>query len=220
MDYTQRHHADCADVKQDGDKDVVLLIPNFSLMERFLVHGGKDPWIFYKNIMKTIYPPHSKKSVNVMEELILEAEIRKHSSDQEEQVTGLFGLKKETMPLDEDNVLSWFDRNEFTCGAIRLPISTENLFLLLKDKHLNFFESMIQANIRKEAENIPLIAFQFWSDEKVGEALETESLKFLYSDLSSKISEYQTGFIPLMLAIIESKKQLTYSQDSKRRKIS
>ena len=128
MDYTQRHHADCADIKQDGDKDVVLLIPNFSLMERFLVNGGKDPWILYKNIMKTIYPPHSKKSVNVMEELILEAEIRKHSSDQEEQVTGLFGLKKETMPLDEDNVLSWFDRNEFTCGAIRLPISTEDLF--------------------------------------------------------------------------------------------
>ena len=76
MDYTQRHYAEYADVKQGGDenKDVVLLIPNFSLMERFLVHGGKDPWIFYKDIMKTIYPSHSKKSVNVMEELILEAE--------------------------------------------------------------------------------------------------------------------------------------------------
>ena len=51
-------------------------------MERFLVNGGKDPWILYKNIMKTIYPPHSKKSVNVMEELILEAELRKQSNDQ------------------------------------------------------------------------------------------------------------------------------------------
>ena len=85
--------------------------------------------------------------------------------------------------------MSWFDRNEFTCGAIRLPISTEDLFIFLKDKHLNFFESMIQANIRKEAENIPIIAFQFWSDEKIAELLETEILKFLYSDLSSKISE-------------------------------
>ena len=53
-----------------------------------------------------------------------------------------------------------------------------------------------------------MIAFQFWSDEKVGEVLETESLKFLYSDLSSKISEYQTGFIPLMLAIIRVKKAI------------
>ena len=45
MDYTQRYHAECADVKQTGDEnqDVVLLIPNFSLMERFFVNGGKDP---------------------------------------------------------------------------------------------------------------------------------------------------------------------------------
>ena len=46
MDYTQRHFAECADVKQGGDEnqDVVLLIPNFSLMARFFVNGGKDPW--------------------------------------------------------------------------------------------------------------------------------------------------------------------------------
>ena len=94
-----------------------------------------------------------------MEELILEAETRRNNNEQQEQSLGIFGLKKENMPLDEDNVLSWFDRNEFTCGAIRLPISTEDLFIFLKDKHFNFFESMIQANIRKEAENIPMIAF-------------------------------------------------------------
>ena len=69
--------------------------------------------------------------------------------------------------LEEDNILSWFDRNEFNCGAIRLPISTEDLFIFLKDRHLNFFESMIQSNIRKEAEDIPLIAFQFWTNEKI-----------------------------------------------------
>ena len=73
--------------------------------------------------------------------------------------------------------------NEFNCGAIRLPISTEDLFIFLEDRHLNFFESMIQANMRKEAENIPLIAFQFWSNEKIAEQLESETLKFLYSDL-------------------------------------
>ena len=181
MDYTQRHYAECADVKQgeDENKDVVLLIPNFSLMERFFVNGGKDPWLFYKSIMETIYPPHTKKSVNIMEELILEAETRRNNNEQQEQSLGLFGLKKENMPLDEDNVLSWFDRNEFTCGAIRLPISTEDLFIFLKDKHLSlkFFESMIQANIRKEAENIPMIAFQFWSDKNIAEILETEILK-------------------------------------------
>ena len=106
------------------------------------------------------------------------------------------------------------------CEAIRLPISTEDLFLFLKYKHLNFFESMIQANIRKEAENIPVITFQFWSDEKIAELLETEIGKFLYSDLSLNISEYQTGIIPLMLAIIRVKKQLTCSKDLQKKKIS
>ena len=36
----------------------------------------------------------------------------------------------------------------------------------MKFRHLNFFESLIQANIQKEADNIPLTAFQFWSDKK------------------------------------------------------
>ena len=62
------------------------------------------------------------------------------------------------MSLEDDSILSWFDRNELTCGAICLPISTEDLITLLKDRHLNFFKSMIQANIRKEAEDIPLVA--------------------------------------------------------------
>jgi len=163
---------------------------------QIFVIGGKDPWFFYKKIKETIYPPHTKKSINIIEELILEAEIRKQNDEWQEESKGLFGLKKENMPLDEDNILSWFDRNEFNCGAIRLPISTEDLFIFLKDRHLNFFESMIQANIRKEAENIPLIAFQFWSNEKIAEQVETETLKFLYSDLSSVISECQTGIIP------------------------
>ena len=71
MDYTQRHYAECADVKQSGDEnqDVVLLIPNFSLMERFFVKGGKGPWFFYKKIKETIYPPHMKKSFHIIEEL-------------------------------------------------------------------------------------------------------------------------------------------------------
>ena len=90
-----------------------------------------------------------------------------------------------------------------------------------KDRHLNFFESMIQANKRKEAENIPLIAFQFWSNENIAEQLESETLKFLYSDLSSVISECQTGIIPLILAIIKVKKAIDlFPRFAKKKKIS
>ena len=122
-------------------------------MERFFVNGGKDPWFFYKRIMETVYPPHTKKSSNLLEELSLEVETRKLNNEWQEESKGLFGLKKESMPLEEDNILSWFDRNEFNCGALRLPLSTEDLFIFLEDRHLNFFESMIQANIRKEPGN-------------------------------------------------------------------
>ena len=83
MDYTQRHYAECADVKQSGDEnqdiDVVLLIPNFSLMERFFANGEKDPWFFYKKIKETIYPPHK---------------IRKQNDEWQEESKRLFRLKK------------------------------------------------------------------------------------------------------------------------------
>ena len=38
----------------DVNEDEVLKIPNFTLMERFLVVGGKDPWLFYNNILKIV----------------------------------------------------------------------------------------------------------------------------------------------------------------------
>ena len=133
-------------------------------MERFLVNGGKDPWVFYKKIMETIHPLHTQKSTNIVEELILEAETRKQNNEWQEQSMG-FGIKKDNMPLNKNNIFNCFDRNELTRRAIRLPLSTEDLFFLLRDKHLNFFESMIQANIQKEAENIPGITFQFWPDK-------------------------------------------------------
>ena len=46
----------------------------------------------------------------------------------------------------------------------------KNCFLM-KSRHLNFFESTIQANIRKEAKNIPFAAFQFWSDQGLKNSL-------------------------------------------------
>ena len=129
------------------------------------------------------------------------------------KIEEIIWYEKENTPLDEDNILtksmsSWIDRIEFTCCAIRLPISTEHLFIFLKDRHLNFLESMIQLNRSKEAENVPLIDFQFWSNEKIAEQLDSETLKFLHSNLSSMISECQTGIIPLILATIKVKKAI------------
>ena len=42
---------------------------------------------------------------------------------------------------------NWFHRTELNCGAIQFPKSTEELFVVTKNRHLNFFESLIQASI-------------------------------------------------------------------------
>ena len=48
MDYSQRYQSAQDAVQQSFDKneDEVLKIPNFSLMERLLVVGRKDPWLY------------------------------------------------------------------------------------------------------------------------------------------------------------------------------
>ena len=94
------------------------------------------------------------------------------------------------------------------CGAIHLPSSTEELFAITKVRHFNFFESIIQANVRKVEENIPPVAFEFWTDKKIKNLLEEEIKKFLWSDLSSDIDGYEYGMIPLMIAMIKVKKHI------------
>ena len=56
---------------------------------------------------------------------------------------------------------------------------------------MNFFESLIQANVRKEAENIPSAAIKFWTEKHVKKPFEEEIKKILWSDLSSKIEGYE-----------------------------
>ena len=69
---------------------------------------------------------------------------------------------------------------------------------MTKSRHLNFFESLIQANIRIEVENIPSSAFELWTDKKIKKLFAENVNKFLFSDLGSDIKGYATGMIPLM----------------------
>ena len=66
MDWTQRHQAAMDEVRPTFgiNVDDAMTIPNFSLMERYFVIGGKDPNMFYKNILKIIYPANRKQTVN------------------------------------------------------------------------------------------------------------------------------------------------------------
>ena len=66
MDYSQLHQAtqDAIRLSFDENEDEVLKIPNFSMMERFLVFGDKDPWLFYNRMMENVFPADTKKSKN------------------------------------------------------------------------------------------------------------------------------------------------------------
>ena len=87
----------------------------------------------------------------------------------------------------------------------------------MKTRHLNFFESIIQANIRKEAESITLIAFEFWTEKEVEKAFEKAMLKFLYNDPTSEIEGYKKGIITLMIAMIRLKKEIDLMPNHQRK---
>ena len=210
MDYTQRHQAAMDAVRKDFDEneDEVLKIPNFTLMERFLVVGGKDPWLFYNNMLKIVYPANKKKSRNAIADLRDELELRRQNFEFQEEVEGLYGIMKHNNDEDFNVNGNWFHRTKENIGALKLPSSTEELFAVTKVVHLHFFKSLIQANIRKEAENIPLPAFEFWTDKKIKNLFEDEVNKFLWSNLNSDTEGCEHGMIPLLIALIKVKKHI------------
>ena len=91
MDFTQRHQAAMDAIRKDFDEneDEVLKVPNFSLMERFLVVGGNDPWLFFNNIMKIAYPANKKKSRNAISDLREELDLRRRNCEFQEEAEGL-----------------------------------------------------------------------------------------------------------------------------------
>ena len=79
--------------------------------------------------------------------------------------------------------------------AINLLRTSVQLYAVMKSRHLNFFESIIQANIRKEAESIHLVAFELWAEKEVKKAFKDELKKFLYNNPNSGIQGYNKGMI-------------------------
>ena len=84
------------------------------------------------------------------------------------------------------------------------------LYAVMKSRHLNFFESIIQANIRKEAESIHLVVFEFWAEKEGKKAFEDELKKILYNDPNSDIEGYDKGIITLMIAMIKLKREIDF----------
>ena len=100
-----------------------------------------------------------------------EVELWKQNSKWQVDYEGLFGLLKTNSSEDENQTGNRFDRIEFNCGAIQFLQTTDELFLVTKSRHFNFFESIVEANKQQEAESIPLADFELGTEKKVKKLL-------------------------------------------------
>jgi hypothetical protein len=152
MDYTQRHQAGMDTIRKDFDEneDEALKVPNFLLMEKFLVVGGNDPCLFFNNKMKAAYPANKKKSSNAIGNLRKELDVRRLNCEFQEEAEGLFGLMKHNNSEDKNVNRNWLHKTVLNCGAIQFPSSTEELFAITKVRHLNFLSLSFKLTSEKK----------------------------------------------------------------------
>ena len=101
-------------------------------------------------------------SNNVIQKFKEELELHKLNCEWQEDFEGLFCLLKHNNSEDKNKNGNWFNSTEFNYGAIQFPETTEELFLVTKSRHLNFFESL-------------KLTFEFWTDTKINNYLMRKS---------------------------------------------
>ena len=114
MKYIQRYFEGSAEVENsyNKNKDIVLKVPNVSLIKRLLVSKGKAPWFFYKKTLSIAYPPQTKRSGNIVEDVKSQVELRSLNNEWQEESGGLFGLKEDNQSLDKNKTSDWYDRTK------------------------------------------------------------------------------------------------------------
>ena len=75
------------------NEDVVLSLPNFSTIERFLTVGGGKANDIYDNMMSIAFPKSNDPSLNIMNELKNKATMNLHATRSISGFNGLFGIQ-------------------------------------------------------------------------------------------------------------------------------
>ena len=151
-------------------ENLVLGIPNFSTIERFLLVGGGNTDDIYDRMMARIYPKGADRILNIMDEL-------NKKSSQNLEVTrtitgfnGLFGLHDKIFDKKyngANDLIFWVNGSTDLHDIVNLPTCIEDLLEQGEQRTFNFFESLYPLNIRIEADNGLPAAFQFWKIPKV-----------------------------------------------------
>ena len=90
-------------------------------------------------------------------------------------LNGLYGLQHcSSMTNDENHNFEqlWASRTVNNCNLVEMPKSVKELSVTGEHRILNFVESFMPLNMRKEAENCLPAAFQFWALPKVKKLLD------------------------------------------------
>ena len=94
-------------------------------------------------MMEIAYPPQMKKAKNMLEDVKFKLEAWAQTQQMARRIRWIVQAKKDNLSLDENKILGWFDRNKFTCCAIQLPQTTEELALLMKKRLLRTIDTSL-----------------------------------------------------------------------------
>ena len=213
-------------IKQDHrysceiNEDIVLSLPNFSTIERFLTVGGGKANDIYDNMMSIAFPKSNDPPLNIMNELKNKATMNLHAVRTIDGFNGLFGIHDNIFTQKykgPNDLIFWINGSFDLHSIINLPTSIDELLKSGDERTFNFFESMYPMNIRIEAVNGLAAAFQFWNLPKVVFRLDEIMTEFLYSLADFNVNPESTanvtniGIVTMLKAICKIQKEILES---------
>ena len=205
------------------NEDVVLSLPNFSTIERFLTAGGGKADDIYDNVMSIAFPKSNDPPLNIINKLKNKAAMNLHAIRSISGFNGLFGLHDNIFKQKykgPNDLIFWINSSFDLHSIINLPISIDDLLRIGEERTFNFFESVYPMNIRIEAENGLTAAFEFWNLPKVVSRLEEVMVDLLYSFTDFDINPESTsnvnsiGVITMLKAICNVQKAILESPEA------
>jgi hypothetical protein len=123
------------------NEDIVLSLPNFSTIERFLTVGGGKANDIYDNMMSIAFPKSNDPPLNIMNELKNKATMNLHAVRTIYGFNGLFGIHDNIFKQKykgPNDLIFWINGSFDLHSIINLPISIDELLKMGEERTFNF----------------------------------------------------------------------------------
>ena len=131
------------------NEDVVLSLPNFSTIERFLTVGGGKADDIYNNMMSIAFPKSNNPPLNIMDELKNKATMNLLATRSISGFNGLFGIHDNIFKQKyrgPNDLTFWINSSFDLHCIINLPISIGDLLRMENKERLT---SLNRCSIQK-----------------------------------------------------------------------